>query len=335
MSKRLHCYTSAIAVTLASAMALPAEAQTAAEIAARRDAVQERYALAQVALKEAENRARAVPDDSLVLHGSIVRFNSANLEERERQSVTRAFDLAASELTELFGPDGSSLLDGQAWLVTVSRSNSRREASLLGLEAVDGERRMNTESFKLPLNIPATASLIRRQAGRNLVRAQPVFFAWVGGFRLAGSTETHYFAHKLLALHQSTPARRCARGNIPACTDILDERARARWFEATDEVNRERVAAGGMVRESVLRYAVEVNGPAVLRAFQSPVDTALQPVPFLAAAVGQDQAQFVAGWQSQLAESGGARVRAIPRTVLAAFGWFALCGIVATRRRPR
>lgn len=351
MCKRRFRLVSSGAVALALAAAWPAAGQmaagqmaagqiaagqTAAELAARRDSLESRYAVARQALEMAENLARAVPDDSLVLHGSVVQFNAANLEERERRSLRRAFDAAAAELTELFGPAGVSLLSEQRWLVTVMHASSRRVEPSLVLEAVNAEPGPPVKSLSLPLNVPLAADVIRRQAGRNLLRSQPRLRDWLGGaFLVSDRTTTHYYAHRQLALHQSSPARRCARGNIIACTDILDSSARARWFDPGDEANPDRVPASGLVRESVLRYAVDFDGPALLRAVTAEADSTMEPLEFIAAAVGQPQEEFLAGWQAQLAASGAVRVRAPARNIATALAWFAVCGIVAARRRPQ
>lgn len=326
----------AIAGALSLLGSIPAGAQTAAELRAQRDSVQRRYAEARLALEIAENSARATPDDSLLLHGSIVRFNSANLDERERRSLARAFDDAAAELTALFGASGTSLLEGQVWQVTVSTATARRRRAALGLDALTEGSRTASSSLNLPLNIPAVTAAIRRQAGLNLLRTKPrLLRATDMSFAIADPVATHYFAHRQLALHQSTPARRCARGNIPACADIFDPAARARWYADEDKANRERRPASGIVVESLLRHAVDADGAAVLRACQSAGGETLEPVAFLASALNESPDEFLRGWQAELAQSGAARVRSAPQTVIAAFGWFALCGILATRRRPK
>lgn len=335
MSERMSFSAGIIALAVA-VLPLPAQGQSAAELRVRRDSLEQRFAVARAELDHAQNLARAVPNDSLLLQGSIVRFNTANLDERERRSLARAFDVAAAELEDLFGAGGKSLVEGQVWHVTVVRSSTRRGAVGLGLEPVDDSRRLTTGSLRMPLSIPAVTEIIRDQAGRNLIRSQQrVRNTLGGGFSIDEPIGTHYLAHRHLALHQSSPARRCARGNISACADIFNDAARARWFDDNDSANRDRAPAAGVVRESLLRYAIEVDGPAVLRAFQAPADSTQEPLPFIAAAVGQVPEQLLRGWQARVAESGAVSVRASPRTILAAVGWFALCGLVATRRRPQ
>lgn len=334
MSDLLRFRLPALALALALAAALPASAQSAAELAVRRDSLQLRYQTARARLDTVQNLARAVPDDSLLLHGAIVRFNTNNLAERERSSLRRAFDVAAAELQSLFGPDGTALMNGQIWLVTVTGPKYNRDEVRLGLEALEDGRR-NTATLTLPLRVATVADLVRNRAGRELVRMQPRIREWNGGFRIDDPITTHYFAHRTLALHQSSPARRCANGNVESCSDIFDPAARARWFDPTDQVNAERDPASSAVRESVLRYAVEIDGAALLRAFQGPADSTRGRIEFIAAAVGRQPDEFLRGWQAHLAQSGAVRVRALPSNVLAAFGWFAFCGFIATRRRPK
>lgn len=334
MSELRFLRRAASVLALALCAALPASAQSSAELALRRDSLDLRYKAARARLDTAQNLARAVPDDSLLLHGAILRFNSANLEERERRSLTRAFDVAAADLQSLFGPDGTSLLEGQIWFVTVTGPFIGRSKAQLGLETLENGRR-TTESLNLPIRTELVVDIVRRRSGRQLVATQPSIRDWTAGFRLDDPTTTHYFAHRHLALHQSSPARRCARGNIDSCADIFDPAARDRWFDPTDIVNTERDPTSGAVRESVLRYAVELDGPGVLRAFQSPADSTRDRIGFIAAAVNQEPDEFLRGWQARLAEAGAVRVRATPGSVMAALGWFALCGIVATRRRPK
>lgn len=336
MYKRSFIQLSAFGIAVTLAAGLQVEAQTAAELAARRDSIEYRYAYARLALESAENLARAVPNDSLLLHGSVLRFNSTNLEERERRSLTRAFDAAAAELTGLFGADAVSLLSAQEWLVTVMHARSRRVEPSLVLEALDEESGPPMQSLSLPLDVPLVEARIRHQAGRNLLRSQPRLAEWLGAvFPISDATTTHYFAHRQLALHQSSPARRCAHGNITACADILDASARARWFDPGDEANPDRAPASGLVRESLLRYAVDVDGPALLRAVAAETDSTMEPLAFIAAAVGQRPEEFLTGWQAQLAASGAVRVRAPPRNIATVLAWVALCGMVATRRRPQ
>lgn len=330
---RVLCRAASV-VALALCTTLPASAQSLAELRLRRDSLELRFKAARARLDTAQNLARAVPNDSLLLHGAILRFNSENLDERERRSLTRAFDVAASELEALFGPDGTSLLAGQVWQATVTGPISGRSRARLGLDALENDRR-TTESLNLPIRTEMVVDIVRKRAGRNLLATQPGIRDWVAGFRLADPITTHYFAHRTLALHQSSPARRCARGSIDSCADIFDPKARDRWFDPSDIVNFDRDPTSSAVRESVLRYAVDVNGPGVLRAFQSPADSTQDPIAFIATAVNQEPDEFLRGWQARLAESGAVRVRAAPASVVAALGWFALCGIVATRRRPK
>jgi hypothetical protein len=333
MSDLRRFLRAASALALVLCAALPASAQSAAELQLRRDSLQLRFKAARARLDTAQNTARAVPDDSLLLHGAVLYFNSANLDERERRSLTRAFDVAAAELQELFGPEGTSLLEGQLWFVTVTGPFWIRGEPRLGLETLENGRR-TTESLNLPIRTEAVVNMVRRRSGRQLVSTQPRIRDWTAGFRLDDPTTTHYFAHRHLALHQSSPARRCARGNVDACADIFSPAARDRWFDPTDIVNVDRDPTSGAVRESVLRYAVEVDGPGVLRAFQVPADSTIDRIGFIAAAVNQTPDEFLRGWQARLADSGAVRVRATRGGIAAALGWFALFGIVATRRRP-
>lgn len=335
----LRCFrhaASALGLALCAALpaATPASAQSSAELALRRDSLKLRYDAARARLDTAQNVARAVPNDSLLLHGAILRFNTANLNERERRSLTRAFDVAAAELQSLFGPDGTSLLDGQIWFATVTGPFTGRSKARLGLETFENGR-LTTESLNLPIRTEVVVDIVRRRSGRQLLASQPRIREWTAGFRLDDPTTTHYFAHRTLALHQSSPARRCAQGNVDACADIFDPAAKDRWFDPADIVNTERDPTSSAVRESVLRYAVETDGPGMLRAFRSHSDSTIDRIGFIAAAVNQEPDEFLRGWQARLAEAGAVRVRATPGNVVAALGWFALCGIVATRRRPK
>lgn len=336
MSKRRALFV--VAAMLASGIAWPTtgHAQTAAELRARLDSASQRFSAARARLDSAQNQARAVPDSVMQPQGAVVNFDSRNLGPRERAALTRAFTLAADELEAIFGPEGPALLEGQVWLVSVAGGGRSGLQSMLALEALENGQRTTTGSMRLPLDVTAAAELIRGQAGRRLIAGNPRIRAWTGGgFSIGEPTEIHYFSHRHLALHQSSPARRCARGTIASCADLLDPAARARWFDPGDPANGDRAPASGIVRESVLRYAIEVDGPAVLQAFSEQPDTTLKPVAFLAAAVRQSPEQFLTGWQAEAAQAGAVRVKALPRTVFAALGWFAFCGIVATRRRPR
>jgi hypothetical protein len=316
-------------------------ARSAAELRALRDSLSRRFNAAREAFTAAQAQARAVPDTSMELQGAILRFRAENLAERERAALQRAFDRAADELDAIFGDGGRALMKQQVWLVTARNSASRNEPGI-GLDALErvGDsfraELATTASFALPLDVNEVVDVVRAQAGRRLVAGVPMMKAWLGGgFSIDDPTRIHYFAHRQLALHESSPARRCARGNIAACSDLTDPRARARWFDPTDIANFNRVPVSGIVRESLLRYAIEVDGPAVLRAFTSPTSAADSPVPFIAGAVGRRSEDYLRDWQAELSQSGAVRVKATPLRVLTAFGWFALCGVVATRRRAR
>lgn len=353
MSERRRSWLTAAAMLWLAAAAAPAGAQSgtaaavapsarsAAELRALRDSLAQRFNAARAALDTAQILARVVPDTSMQLQGATLHFRAENLAGRERAALARAFDRAAEELDAIFGEGGRALLAGQVWLVTARGTGARGGAGigLDALESVDGSNRAErttTASFTLPLNIDDVVEALLAQAGRVLIAGVPMMQAWMGGgFSIDDPTRIHYFAHRQLALHESSPARRCARGNAAACADIVDPQARARWFDPTDKANFNRVPVSGIVRESLLRYAIEVDGPAVLRAFRAPSGTWTAPVPFIAAAVGQRPDDYLRDWQRTLAQSGAVRVKATPARVLTAVGWFALCGVVAMRRRPQ
>lgn len=324
-----------------AAVSAQATARSAAEIRAIRDSLSQRFTAARAAFDSAQAQARVVPDTSMELEGAILRFRAENLAERERVALRRAFERAAEELDVIFGEGGRALLKQQLWLVTARNSASRNESGI-GLDALErvGDsfraELATTASFAVPLDVNEVVDVIRAQAGRRLVAGVPMMKTWLGGgFSIDDPTRIHYFAHRQLALHESSPARRCARGNIAACSDVTDPRARARWFDPTDVANVNRVPVSGIVRESLLRYAIQLDGPAVLRAFTSNTSAADAPVPFIAAAVGKRSEDYLRDWQAELAQSGAVRVKAAPTRVLTAFGWFALCGVLATRRRAR
>ncbi len=352
MFKRRRSWLTAAAMLWLAGATPPAGAQSgtapaaspsvrsAAELRALRDSLALRFNAARAALDTAQLLARAVPDTSMQLQGATLHFRAENLAGRERAALARAFDRAAEELDAIFGEGGRALMAGQLWQVTARSGGDRgAEIGLDALERVDGSNRAErttTASFALPLNIDDVVEALRAQAGRKLVAGVPMMQAWLGGgFSIDDPTRIHYFAHRQLALHESSPARRCARGNLAACADIVDPTARARWFDPTDKANFSRVPMSGIVRESLLRYAIEVDGPAILRAFRAPSGTWTAPVPFIAAAVGQRPDDYLRDWQRTLAQSGAVRVKATPAGVLTAVAWFALCGVVATRRRPR
>lgn len=324
-----------LALLVAAAPAAPLGAQTAAELTALRDSLEQRFEAARVRLEGAENQARDVPNDSLMLSGAVVRFRAENLSERERRALTRAFAAAAAELEAMFGAEGPSLMRGHPWQVTIREGRGFGDAAALGLDALEGERRVTSASLRLPLDIAEATKAIREHAGRELVSRHDAIRRWTNNsFRLDEPARTHYFAHRHLALHQSSPARRCARGTISACLDIFDNASRDRWFDPGDDVNTERVPASGIVRESLLRYAVEQDGQAIFRALRTPSADEGPAVAAIASALGETPEQLLTGWQAELATSGSVRVHPRPGQVLTAIGWFAFCGVMAARRRP-
>ncbi|MBX3132610.1 MAG: hypothetical protein KF689_04390 [Gemmatimonadaceae bacterium] len=339
MSERLML---ALVVALGvGAFPLPAQEATAQRdlpaLHAERDRLNARWREARERLDSLRNVGRAVSDTSLVVHGAEIQFNAAALPDGERRLLRRGFELAQAELVAAFGVEAADLLAGGRWRLSVRQPDVRfvRPRALLESLGERNERRF-TAPLTFPLSSAAIAKAARDHATVRLVARHPATERWLGS-SISSSTDfdAHYLSHRMLVTHPSSPARRCARGVVDDCVAILDPTAWSQWYDPGDSTGSERGAIAGPLRQSVIRYAVERDGAAVFRALSSSTDSAANPVPMLARALGQSPEAFVAGWQAHIAGAGAHRARARPGTVLGVLAWSALFGFAATRRRPR
>jgi hypothetical protein len=316
--------------------AAPSPAQDLATLRAEEARLNARWREARERVDSLRAAVRGVPDTALVVHGAEISFNAASLPSGERRRLQRGVELAHAELVATFGADAGDLLVGGRWLLSVRRPDVRfiRPRALLESLGERHERRI-TASLMFPISSTAIAKALRDHATMHLVARHAATDRWLGSsISTSNEFDFHYLSYRMLAAHTSSPARRCARGVTNDCAAILDPGARDRWYDPNDST-AERGVIAGPLRQSVIRYAVEQDGAAVFRALTTSTDSAANPVPMLAQALGQSPEAFLAGWQSRIASAGAERVRTRPGAVFGVLAWTALFGFAATRRRPR
>lgn len=312
-----------------------AASATAAELRALADSVEAmraRAAEARRALDAAVARAREVPDDSLSLSGATVLLSGADVPARERARLATAFARVASQLQRQLGEAGPSLLAETRWRIRVHTRRGIIAAPAVVFASELHRGLAGAPVLTFPIDVDYAAELIRRGVGEQLVRRHPALDAWLGGsFWLTEATTSYYFAARDLALHGGTRARSCARGTIDDCGRVLDPARFGDW-RAPGEDSR-RAPTTPTVRSSLLQYAIELRGGALLGTLAAAPDSAA-PIALLATAVGQTPDALLAGWQQRVMEGGRVRSRVAPRLLLSSAAWIVLCGIIATRRRP-
>lgn len=299
-----------IAATLLAA-ATPLRGQTAAELREQVNAMQARRTTSYERMLEAEDAARTTPDDSMKLHGATVRFLATHLSARDRATVERAFDAAARELTSTFGPDGASLLAGDEWMLWFVQRRAGSEIAALGLI---GRAQRLSVNLVVPLRQSDVQHLVVTRAATSIATKSAGYAAWIGhNFTIDDAERTHYFAYRQLVFHASEESRRCARGVVSDC---------ARTH-------------GVAVAQSMLRYAIELDGRVMQRFLQNAPIALGRPTAEIAAALGQNEEEFLKGWHSRIAASGATRAKGTSSMLFTSLGWCALFAVAASRRRPK
>lgn len=324
----------AAGLVLVTATAAAAQA-SAAELRALTDsveAIRARAADARRQLDSAEARAQAILNDSLSLSGATVLLRGVDVPPRERARLAAAFARVATQLQRQLGDAGPSLLAETRWRLRVYSQRGILSAPSVAFVSEMHRGLTGAPVLSFPIDVDYAAELIRRGVGEQLVRRHPTLDAWLGGsFWLTETSTSYYFAARDLALHGSERARSCARGTLDDCGRILDP-ARFGGGRTPDERGR-RAPTTHTVQASLLQYAIERRGGALLSTLATAADT-LSPVTLLAAAVGESPEALLAGWQQRVMAGGRVRSRVAPRLLLTSAAWIALCGFVATRRRP-
>jgi hypothetical protein len=289
----------------------PAFGQTVAELREQARAMQARRTASFERIGQAEVDAQGVTDTSMILQDAMVHFRAADVSSRDRASIVRAFDDAANELRSAFGADGASLLAGDNWRISITSWGNgvpRASISLVSASARYGS------VVPLPLRSQALSELLVGRATTALAARSPSVSEWVGHrFSIDDAQRTHYFAYRQLVLHASDAGRRCARGVVADCAQNH----------------------GIAVAQSMLRYAIERDGPTMLRSLKNTPEASPTPLAMIAAALGESQDEFLTQWHAHISKSGATRAAGHAGLLFTSLAWCALFAALAARRRPQ
>lgn len=332
-----------VAVVAATLLPLPAAATVAQDATAA--AARAKLATLRDSLRASQERVQAIReavlaelDSSMTIENIRVVYPSREFVPSERERVRDAIARTRAALTELVGPDGPALLDGDEWTVFTRRGRFGT-ASSVTIRLGPSEGDAITYASRLPLDIELLDRLAQRRAAQIAVALHPAVEGYVrAASRLDTDQLYFYFAQRQLAVSQSARANRCAEGILAACRDVLSMDPR-RWYDAGDP----QPTSGGRVmlpfthdvRASLLTLAVELDGPAVLRTLRAGGPASADPIALIASAVDLSADELLEAWQAKRRDAAGRR--AAPSVPLAATSliWTGLLLVAVARRRPR
>lgn len=314
--------------------AQPARAQDAREIAEVRaqlarmaDSVQ----AAGIRLKEMKERVTVQPDTAFTEGGVRVQYPAAEVGETELNRVRRAIRDTRSQLEREFGAAGSALLDGDEWKVTTTISQTRRPSVRITL----GENATSTVTT-YPFSTRNISRVALRRASVRAVELHPAIAAFASGAPvLSDPREQYYTARRQLVASRSRPARRCAAGQLAACDAILGNDA-SKWNDtAVERGVLARRPVTRAVHGSLVAFAIELKGAAVLDALRAGGPADAEPIALLAEIVGVPRDAFLAQWHARLLVASQRNAApSLPLTVTS-LAWCGLVLVIVGRRRPR
>lgn len=327
MSKRSLLFLAALAV--AAPLGAQDRAALQREVAALRDSVSR-----DVATLDSLRAARRVAlDDSTTMDGITVRFSRATINDAELDRIRSGIAQGRSQLREMFGADGPSLLDGVSIQVEHLPPERGFRRTLLRFGPDRSSRTQLTTPAALERNVSRALVL---EAASVLVRAHPSLRRFSGGglyLEADWSPDADRVALYALARSASTPARRCATGVVTACRAVLDLSDPSGWYADTDTPRRAD-PVNEAVRGSLIRYVARRDGPALLSAARSAESSDTDAVALLAKTLDVSPDLLLRDWQASLRESSAQRARPSLGLTSASLIWCGLLLLVATRRRP-
>ena len=315
-----------------------ARAQGRAELDARIGRMQVSIKATQARLNAVRQRVAVRLDDSLVSDGVTVLFPAAALRERDRDHVRDGIAAARHALDERFGAGASSILDGDLWSVSFP-SSTRRTLDIGLLTAGRDPTGRQGVTIPMPIESARIEQYVLARAGRRLTAMNAglgVFAA--GAVSLEPQPRAYHVAYRQLVVSRSSVARRCATGVVIACRTILDDRAVAQWFDASDTLARGPRPVPRGVNASLVVFTLERGGAKALATLSAPRaagDSLADPIALLADAAGTTPDQLLQAWNATLRAASDQSIAPSMLLVATAAFWSGVFLLVSTRRRPR
>jgi hypothetical protein len=329
--RRRHRGALLAALLASGALTAPrAAAQDSEALRAQRSAMADSVRASQRRVHDAELRAQTVPDSVLDVAGVTLRVPSRVMPPQELRRVTNAIDAAIRELEAAHGPDGVALLSGDTWTIAMPV-----DRPVMNLQTATDDRFAAAFQSTFPVNPVGVRRLVFARASQRALEANRLLRDYAGGaFSLDPDQPVHYFTLRTLATAGSGPARRCARGVLPDCRNVLDPREPARWYDDGDLRPGTRPAPlAGPVRASLLAYAVELGGQDALRRLRSASPDGRDPLAAAASVAGVPTDTLIARWHRHLAGAGRLRAGLPLPSAISSLAWAGLLLLLATRRR--
>lgn len=232
--RRLAC----LALLLVSAVA-PVRAQTVEDWRLRHDSLARRTRTLRAELDTADRRWRR-ERATLKAGGLRIEYAGTALTSSDTARLADGVRRGVAGLVLEYGPSAAQLVDTAAWQLYSNRS-FRNVPWLPGRLSLMASSRFGSSHVDLmrPVDVDAVSHYVQGRMGSMI----GVRFRELDGYSsasiLAGLTpEVWYIAARDLSLSWPAVGRRCAAGNIAACTDLISpfkrEGALERYFDRAD-----------------------------------------------------------------------------------------------------
>lgn len=227
-----------LALLLVGAVA-PLRAQTAEEWRVRHDSLALRTRVLRAESDSADltwRRARA----TLMVAGLRIEYSGTQLTASDTARLAEGVRRGVAALVDRYGPSAAALVDTSAWQLYSNRSfrTFRWPLGRLGLMASSKFGSSGVDLAR-PIDVDAVSRFVQeRMAAMIGVRLREMdgygSASMFGGF----TPEEWHIAARDLSLSWAAVGRRCAAGNIAACTDVVSpfkrEGALERYFDPSD-----------------------------------------------------------------------------------------------------
>ena len=329
MCKRAAFLTLAVAALSSPLVGGSLTAQSATEVRAELQATRDSGAAARAELDRLRELVTLNPDTVLVEQGVRVHYPREQFDAAAQAAMRRAIRGAIGRLERRFGSAGTALMDNEEWtLRLVTRGPNDR---MIDIRFQPGDQGLNL--MRLPLAAGAVADRIYRQMSLRAAALHPAVDRFALGAPVLDVYKRQYrVALQQLARSSSTPARRCAQGVLTACQIVLGPVESLLFDESSTEYRRAFTSA---VAGSVVAFALDLGGSAVLDSLARGGTADENAVAVIAATIGLTESELVARWNARLRETSAER--AAPSLPLAATTvlWCSLFLVIVGRRRPQ